>query len=195
VGTPSPFGYTPESWSCFLSLSLASGLGGRYSRKAAAPLALLLGLGGRSPVERHRDPGASEASCQSVLPQGSYVNAGGLIRNLRESTVAFYRRQFERHIKPTFGRRPLHKLTAPAIEDWAYSIRESVGDATRGHATAHACYRLLRAVLSYAVRRGHLAHNPAQALRIPGVKPRKPPNSRLRRFRRLWMPSALTTGP
>jgi integrase len=90
---------------------------------------------------------------------------------LRESTVAFYRRQYERHIKPTFGRKPLHKITAPAVEDWAYSVRESVGAAT-----AHASYRILRAVLSFGVRRGHLAHNPAQALRIPGVKPRRVPN-------------------
>jgi integrase len=89
---------------------------------------------------------------------------------LRESTVAYYRRQYERHIKPTFGRKMLHKLTAPAIEDWAYSVRESVGAAT-----AHASYRILRAVLSFGVRRGHLGHNPAQALRIPGVKPRKVP--------------------
>lgn len=89
---------------------------------------------------------------------------------LRESTIAFYRRQYAKHIAPTFGRKQLHKLTAPAVEDWAYSVRENVGAAT-----AHASYRILRAVLSFGVRRGHLGHNPAQALRIPGVKPRKVP--------------------
>lgn len=49
-------------------------------------------------------------------------------------------------------------------------MRENVGAAT-----AHASHRILRAVLSFGVRRGHLGHNPAQALRIPRVKPRKVP--------------------
>jgi integrase len=90
---------------------------------------------------------------------------------LRESTKHYYRRQFEVHIKADFGRRRLHGLSSPQIEDWAYGLRETVGVAT-----AHACYRLLRAVLGFGVRRGYLARNPAEKLRIPGVKPRRSPN-------------------
>jgi len=90
---------------------------------------------------------------------------------LRESTKAYYRRQYEKHIEPVFGRRRIDKLTSPDIEDWAHSLSKSVGTAT-----GHASYRILRAVLSFGVRRGYLTRNPAQALRIRGVKSRKAPD-------------------
>jgi integrase len=144
------------------------------------------GSDGRQHSESFDTPEAAErrlAKVQTDKGAGNYtdptkVRLGELFEEflanphneLRESTIAFYQRQYAKHIAPTFGRKQLHKLTAPAIEDWAYSVRENVGAAT-----AHASYRILRAVLSFGVRRGHLGHNPAQALRIPGVKPRKVP--------------------
>lgn len=86
-------------------------------------------------------------------------------RNLGPGGRATYRRDLDRHILPTFGDRPLDKLTSTAIDEWLAAELE----AGVAPSSVHRHYRTVRRMMAVAVQRGVLVRNPCDAVTPPRV--------------------------
>jgi len=98
---------------------------------------------------------------------------------LRPSTKATYRLHLDRHLIPAFGDLALSQITVQAVERFAHEL------ASRGLAagTVQRILATLRSALSYAVRMGLIASNPASGIRVP---------SSVSRPARTWTPEEST---
>ncbi|WP_439675754.1 tyrosine-type recombinase/integrase [Embleya sp. MST-111070] len=79
------------------------------------------------------------------------------------NTIAGYRVAVYHHLIPGLGAHRLDKLTPEHLERF-YAKMEKNGSAP---ATAHQAHRTIRTALNVAVRRGHLARNPASLANAP----------------------------
>lgn len=92
--------------------------------------------------------------------------------NLRANTLAGYRVAVHHHLIPGIGK---HRLTALRPEHLERLYADILATSTKSGArtrpaTAHQVHRTVRAALNEAVRRGHLAKNPAFVARAPRVE-------------------------
>lgn len=83
--------------------------------------------------------------------------------SVKANTAAGYRVAVNTHLNPGIGAHRLEKLTPEHIEKMTRRMQE------RGSkpATAHQAFRTLRTALNEAMRRGHLARNPASLAKSP----------------------------
>ena len=86
---------------------------------------------------------------------------------LRDSTFQAYRTAVEKHLVPAVGAHRLERLTPEHLE----ALYRRMVDGGARPATAHQVHRTVRAALSEAVRRGHVARNVAQLARAPRIVP------------------------
>lgn len=82
---------------------------------------------------------------------------------VRENTAAGYRVAVNKHLLPGVGAHRLDRLEPEHLEK-LYARMMNNGSAP---ATAHQVHRTIRAALNEAVRRGHLARNPASLAKAP----------------------------
>ncbi len=142
------------------------------ARRRAAKLFAELADGGdpaEKRAEARRDLTVAEL-CDLYLAEGTAV--------LKSGTLATYRSAVERHIKPLLGKRRLGALTRGDIEKFQADVasgrtavdqrtgcrgraRVTGGKVIAGRATAY-----LASILSFSVRRGLRADNPAQGVRL-----------------------------
>lgn len=80
-----------------------------------------------------------------------------------ENTIAGYRVAVNKHLVPGLGAHRLDKLEPEHLERF-YKTMQTNGSAP---ATAHQAHRTIRTALNEAVRRGHLAKNPATLAKAP----------------------------
>lgn len=83
--------------------------------------------------------------------------------SVRENTIAGYRVAVTKHLVPGVGAHRLEALQPEHLER-LYRRMQDTGSAP---ATAHQAHRTIRAALNEAVRRGHLARNPASHAKSP----------------------------
>ncbi|KQY55302.1 integrase [Aeromicrobium sp. Root495] len=86
---------------------------------------------------------------------------------LRDSTFQAYRTAVHKHLVPAVGAHRLERLTPEHLE----TLYRRMVDGGARPATAHQVHRTVRAALSEAVRRGHVARNVAQLARAPRIVP------------------------
>ncbi|MGV9979510.1 tyrosine-type recombinase/integrase [Micromonospora wenchangensis] len=82
---------------------------------------------------------------------------------VRENTIAGYRVAVYRHLIPGLGAHRIERLEPEHLERF-YRRMQANGSAP---ATAHQAHRTIRTALNEAVRRGHLAKNPAGLAKSP----------------------------
>ena len=82
---------------------------------------------------------------------------------VRENTIAGYRVAVNVHLVPGLGKHRLDRLEPEHLEKLYVRMMKS-GSAP---ATAHQAHRTIRTALNEAVRRGHLARNPAALAKAP----------------------------
>lgn len=82
---------------------------------------------------------------------------------VRENTISGYRAAVNKHLIPGVGAHRLDKLQPEHLEK-LYTKMQKTGSAA---ATAHQAHRTIRTALNVAVRRGHLAINPASLAKAP----------------------------
>lgn len=87
--------------------------------------------------------------------------------SLRATSVSAYRVAVLRHLIPGVGAHRLDRLEAEHLEAL---YRRMIAGGSRP-ATAHQVHRTARTALAEAVRRGHIARNPAELARPPRVRP------------------------
>jgi integrase len=87
--------------------------------------------------------------------------------NLKPQSLARYDETWRLHIEPEFGGTRLDRLTTTRIQEWVSKHRER--PALIGRA-----YKILRRVLSYAVRWQLLARNPTDGVETPRIAASKP---------------------
>ena len=78
----------------------------------------------------------------------------------RPKTVEGYRLTFAKHLRPTIGSWLVSELDVHAVERWH-------ADVDAKPTAKRAATQLLKAVTSYAVRRGMIAQDPARVLSVP----------------------------
>jgi integrase len=106
--------------------------------------------------------------------------------NLRPRTIALYRWLLGKHIMPYLGRIPLGKLSTSLVREW----RSSLLDQGVSVSMAAKAYRLLRAVLTTAVKEDEiLTKNPC---RIPGADQEKTPERPILRLEQVFDLTDLT---
>ena len=85
---------------------------------------------------------------------------------VRDNTLAGYRVAVNRHLIPGLGGHRLERLQPEHLERF-YAKMQRDGSAA---GTAHQAHRTIRTALNEAVRRGHLARNPASLAKAPRLK-------------------------
>jgi integrase len=85
-------------------------------------------------------------------------------KELSRSTLSNYRRMVKHHIVPLIGREKLARLTLPMIEGYC----DELLNRKRSHYTTRKTLVALKAVLDEARRRGLVAQNVAQPVRVHG---------------------------
>lgn len=81
-------------------------------------------------------------------------------RPLAESTKVLYEQQWRLHIEPWLGNRPLNSLEQTDVRRFVADLKK----AGVGPAMTDSTFRLLRALLGYAVQDRRLAYNPASGV-------------------------------
>jgi integrase len=92
----------------------------------------------------------------------------GELERLERSTLRQYRNHVDLHIKPLIGSTKLARLTAPAIEAFRDELLKK-----GSRAMARKVLTSLKSILSEAQRRGLVAHNAAQPVKIDAKKREK----------------------
>jgi integrase len=85
---------------------------------------------------------------------------------VRENTISGYRVAVKVHLVPGLGKHRLDRLEPEHLEKLYVRMMKS-GSAP---ATAHQAHRTIRTALNEAVRRGHLARNPAMLAKAPRLR-------------------------
>jgi integrase len=85
-------------------------------------------------------------------------------KKLSRSTLTNYRRMIKHHIVPLIGREKLSQLTLPMIEGYC----DELLNRKRSHYTTYKALVALKAVLDEARRRGLVAQNVAEPVRVHG---------------------------
>ena len=85
---------------------------------------------------------------------------------VRENTISGYRVAVNVHLVPGLGKHRLDRLEPEHLEKLYVRMMKS-GSAP---ATAHQAHRTIRTALNEAVRRGHLARNPAMLAKAPRLR-------------------------
>jgi integrase len=119
-------------------------------------------------LERERDSGAVRKVGQrwtvaTWLTHWVENIAAGAVR---DNTLAGYRVAVNRHLIPGLGAHRLERLQPEHLERF-YAKMQRDGSAA---GTAHQAHRTIRTALNEAVRRGHLARNPASLAKAPRLK-------------------------
>jgi integrase len=90
-----------------------------------------------------------------------YVEAAQ--HNLKPRTVKRYREAIEKHLKPAFGKKKLHKLDAMDIQDfYVKKLSEGVSPST-----IQLIHAVLSSALKRAVRWGRIEHSPCKDVEVP----------------------------
>lgn len=116
-------------------------------------------------LERERDSGTVRKAGQrwTVKTWPTHWVENIAAPAVRENTIAGYRVAVYRHLIPGLGAHRLDRLEPEHLERF-YKRMPEKGAAP---ATAHQAHRTVRTALNEAVRRGHLARNPAALARAP----------------------------
>jgi integrase len=116
-------------------------------------------------LERQRDGGKVRKAGQrwTVAQWLTHWVENIAARSLRENTLAGYRVAVNKHPIPGVGAHRLEKLQPEHLERF-YAKMQKTGSAA---GAAHQAHRTVRVALNEAVRRGHLASNPAQLVKPP----------------------------
>ncbi len=105
------------------------------------------------------------ARAGKTAPRDDDVTLGELFelflaaKDRRPTTVSYYEGIYRKHIAPALGPRLVKTLDVAAIEDW-HAALEATPSAKR------AAVQVLKAMTSYALRRGLIASDPARALSV-----------------------------
>jgi integrase len=114
----------------------------------------------------HVDPALGKMTLGAFFT-GSFMRSA--TARLRPKTQLSYASVAKNHILPNLGGWPLARISRLDVEDWLASLQErGVSAATTGQA-----HRVLRAVLSAAVRADIISRNVASGVRPPRVPPRE----------------------
>lgn len=105
----------------------------------------------------------TDASFRDVALRWLRLGAG----DLSPTTVRRYEGLLERHIYPSLGDRPAHKIRATELDDLYHGLVNEVGLAP---ATVRQVHAKIRRALSQAVKWGWIASNPAANTTPPRVK-------------------------
>jgi len=116
-------------------------------------------------VERERDNGTLRKAGEkwTVAMWLTHWLENIAIPNVRENTASGYRVAVNVHLIPGIGAHRLEKLTPEHVEKLTRRMQEKGSRP----ATAHQALRTLRTSLNEAMRRGHLAKNPASLAKPP----------------------------
>lgn len=92
-----------------------------------------------------------------------------LAPHIKQSTLAQYRRNLDKHILPRFGKLPMDAITT-------LDIQETIGEwnSALSANTINGLCRMLKSLLSAAVQYGKISVNPYQSIRTPKIKRKKP---------------------
>lgn len=147
---------------------------GRYQARVRDPLTAQLVSIGTFPTKADADRAialavAAQTRSEWIDPKASKVRFGTYAeewiaaRDLRPTTRVLYEGLLRNHIAPTFGSAEVGRITPKTVRTWyeAMQAADNPGQTTRAKA-----YRLLRTILSTAVRDEIIVRNPCT---LPGA--------------------------
>lgn len=93
-------------------------------------------------------------------------------RDRAPQTFRFYRAQIEHYLIPGFGARRVDQITTQHVQTWKMELwnRDTRQKGKLSRTTVNQTLQRLRAVLDYAVVAGHLRANPADKMRVKGLR-------------------------
>ena len=102
-----------------------------------------------------------ESTSITVAQAGELWIEAGEIERLERSTLRQYRNHLRLHIEPLIGNVKLARLSTPAVEGFCDELLK-----TGSRAMARKVLASLKSILGEAQRRGLVAHNPAQPVKV-----------------------------
>jgi len=161
---------------------------GKYSATMTAAQARDKAKKWRRIVEDGGDPLGDKQAARDALTVAQVLDLwceSARFKDRSTTTQTYDRGRVERHLKPTMGKKFVHKLTAEDVRRSFAKIRDGKTAAniktgprgraivTGGEGAARMAIRVFRAAMNWAVSEGHASDNPAKSVKIGSDKTRK----------------------